>query len=85
MAQNINEVIRLCRRTGFTAGEKRPKGYPEKFFSRCVDVLKVSGNVLLKRNMGTDVRTRDVPVSEAALEENTTRSLRHMLIMFRLY
>lgn len=34
LVQNIDEVIKLCRSTGFALGEKRPANYPEEMFAR---------------------------------------------------
>jgi WASH complex subunit strumpellin len=31
---NIDEVVKLCRMTGFTLDGKRPKDYPEEYFAR---------------------------------------------------
>jgi len=38
---NIDEVCKMCRRTGYRAGGKRPKNYPEEYFSRFTIEKKV--------------------------------------------
>ena len=34
LVANIDEVIKLCRSTGYSPGDKRPPNYPEEMFAR---------------------------------------------------
>ena len=31
---NVDDVVKLCRQTGYVHGVRRPEGYPETFFER---------------------------------------------------
>jgi WASH complex subunit strumpellin len=34
LVPNIDEVVKLCRSTGYVPGEKRPPNYPDELFAR---------------------------------------------------
>jgi len=40
--QNFDEVVKLCRSTGYIKGQKRPANYPEEFFAR----FKIDPNMI---------------------------------------